>query len=152
MPRGNWGHKHYEGTGFKKGHIGYTPKLSEEHKRKIKLANVGKKQSEETKAKIREKRKHQVITEETRKKISIAHTGSKNHGWKGDAVGYHSLHDWVSRWKGTPRKCERCGTETAKKYEWANIDHEYSRVLEDYIRMCTKCHRAYDKSMGIKIN
>ena len=37
-----------------------------------------------------------------------------------------------------------CGTETAKKFEWANIDHKYRRVLEDFIRMCTSCHRKYD--------
>lgn len=76
--------------------------------------------------------------------------GKKSSMWKGDKVGYGALHLWVSRWKGKPNMCEMCGTEKARKYEWANIDHKYRRVLEDYIRMCTKCHRNYDKKYEIK--
>lgn len=64
--------------------------------------------------------------------------------WKGDAVSYTGLHQWLARWKGRPKKCENCGTETAKKYEWANVDHKYKRLLNDYVRMCTSCHRHYD--------
>ena len=64
-------------------------------------------------------------------------------GGTGEA-GYRAVHLWVQKWKGIPKKCESCGTEKAKKYEWANIDHKYCRVLEDYIRMCTSCHRKYD--------
>lgn len=69
----------------------------------------------------------------------------KNHiNWKGDNVGKHAVHSWIDRWKGKPNKCENCGTEKAKKFEWANIDHKYRRVLDDYVRMCTSCHRKYD--------
>lgn len=64
--------------------------------------------------------------------------------WKGDDVSYVGLHQWVARNKGRPRRCEVCGTTSAKKYEWANIDHRHRRVLEDFIRMCTSCHRNYD--------
>ena len=78
--------------------------------------------------------------------------GNKSYLWKGDKVSYFALHHWVKRWKGRIEKCEICGTETAKKYEWANIDHKYRRVLDDYIRVCTPCHRNYDKELGIKIN
>lgn len=70
--------------------------------------------------------------------------GKNNVNWKGENVGYHGIHKWVSKWKGKPKKCELCGTEIAKKYEWANTDHKYRRVLDDYIRMCTSCHREYD--------
>jgi len=70
--------------------------------------------------------------------------GEKHPLWKGKEVGYGSLHRWVSRWKGNPKKCELCGSEKKKQYEWVNIDHKYKRVLEDYIRMCTSCHRIYD--------
>jgi len=41
-------------------------------------------------------------------------------------------------------KCELCGTEDAKKYEWANKDHKYFRNTNDWMRVCTKCHRNYD--------
>lgn len=71
-------------------------------------------------------------------------TENKNPRWYGDEVGYSGVHVWVRKWKGQPRRCEMCGTENAKKYEWANIDHKYRRVLEDYIRLCTTCHRNYD--------
>lgn len=72
--------------------------------------------------------------------------GKANRLWKGDLATQHSIHHWVARWKGRPRRCEMCGTTKAKKFEWSNIDHKYRRVLEDYTRMCTKCHRNYDYS------
>ena len=75
--------------------------------------------------------------------------GEKHHKWVGDKVKYTSVHHWIQRWKGVPSLCEMCGTIKAKRFEWANIDHTYKRVLEDYIRMCTKCHRHYDYSNGL---
>jgi hypothetical protein len=60
--------------------------------------------------------------------------------------GYRSLHSWVARWKGKPNACEKCG-KTGLKGQiigWANIDHKYRRVLDDYIRLCAKCHGEYD--------
>jgi len=70
--------------------------------------------------------------------------GDKNHSWKGDKVGYWGIHRWIKIQRGTPIICEHCGTETARKYEWANKDHKYKRILTDYMRLCTKCHRKYD--------
>jgi hypothetical protein len=70
--------------------------------------------------------------------------GSNNHQWKGDDVGYGALHRWVYQTLGKPMKCEHCGTTTAKKFEWANKDHQYNRDKDDWIRLCTKCHRRYD--------
>lgn len=64
--------------------------------------------------------------------------------WAGEEVGYHGVHKWIARWKGKPKMCEMCGSTSKRKYEWANIDHKYRRVLEDYIRLCTSCHRKYD--------
>lgn len=64
--------------------------------------------------------------------------------WKGDRVSYDGLHRWIANKKGRPKKCEQCKTTKAKKYEWANKDHKYSRNLEDWMRLCTSCHRKYD--------
>ncbi len=75
------------------------------------------------------------------------YVGTKNYGWKGKKIEYATLHQWVRRWKGKPNKCDSCGTTKAKKFEWANVDHKYRRVLEDYLRMCTTCHRAYDRDV-----
>ena len=92
------------------------------------------------------------VTKKGRRIIGNSVSGNKNHNWKGNSAGIIAIHLWISRWKGRPKKCENCGTESAKKYEWTNIDHKYRRVLKDYIRMCTPCHRNYDKSRGVKIN
>lgn len=69
----------------------------------------------------------------------------KHPRWKGDAVGYTALHDWVRKMLGTPNLCEHCKTTNAKKFEWANISKQYKRDLSDWKRLCTKCHRNEDK-------
>ena len=72
-------------------------------------------------------------------------SGEKNVNWKGDEASYGSLHDWVSYHKGNEKKCSQCGEdEPSKRYEWANISGEYKREIDDYIRLCKKCHYHYD--------
>lgn len=99
---------------------------TEEHKRKIGLKSKG--------------HPNYLIkhSDKTKKQISLSMGGNGQ-------AGYRAIHLWVEIWKGKPSKCESCGTESAKRFEWANIDHKYRRVLDDYIRMCTKCHRKYDR-------
>jgi hypothetical protein len=70
--------------------------------------------------------------------------GDKNYQWKGEKVSYRELHKWINNKKGTPSFCESCGFEDAKNYDWACIDEGYNRNLEDYIRLCRKCHVHYD--------
>lgn len=116
-------------------------KLSEEHKRKISLSRKGNKLSTTTKQKIAMARTGTKRSEESKNKIK----GEKSHNWKGDRVGVSGMHRWVETWKGKLKKCEVCGIEEKNKiYDWANIDHTYKRILEDYIRMCRSCHRKYD--------
>ena len=64
--------------------------------------------------------------------------------WKGDKVGRASLHKWVAKYLGRERKCTFCGTTEAKRYEWANKSRKYFRRLDDWVRLCVKCHRRYD--------
>lgn len=115
--------------------------------------NKGKKMSDEYGRTMSES--HKGIPSPNKGKKGLYHSGSFKKGhklnvgnkswlWKGDKVSYGGLHTWVKTWKGEPKICQVCGTVKAKKYEWANIDHKYRRVLEDFIRMCTKCHRKYD--------
>ena len=97
-----------------------------------------------------------IITEEDRqrrrdtmKRIRTVRYGSKNSKWKGDSVGITSLHLWVSRYKGKPKKCEDCGTsDPIIRYEWANISKKYKRDLNDYKRLCVSCHRKFDRHYG----
>ncbi len=53
--------------------------FSEEHKKKLSAASLGKTKSEEHKQHVREKRALQVISADTCKKIGEAHKGDKNH-------------------------------------------------------------------------
>lgn len=89
----------------------------------------------------------ETITEETRKKISKNNSGKNAWNWKYLNVNYNVLHSWVRRHKGIPQKCLHCEKQwdKPKSIQWANIDHKYRRVLEDYIPLCFKCHRNYDK-------
>jgi len=75
--------------------------------------------------------------------------GAKSPNYKGENVKYSGLHNWVRQQLGRPSKCEICGTTTAKKFEWANIDHKYRRNLADWKRMCRGCHRKYDNKMNV---
>jgi len=93
---------------------------TEEHKLKIKLAQLGIKRPQTS--------------------------GIKNGFWKGDTAKYSALHMWVKHWKGKPSYCEMCGRTDLRpqQYQWANIDHTYKRILDDYIRLCASCHQKYD--------
>lgn len=75
--------------------------------------------------------------------------GELPHNFKGDAVGYAALHDWVRRHRGSPQMCEHCsGT---KKVQWANKSGEYNRDLSDWLELCYWCHRKYDRKMWGRI-
>lgn len=78
------------------------------------------------------------------------HKGFKaeeNPQWKGIEAGMVAKHAFISRYKGKPNKCEFCGTEEKRRYEWANVSGEYKRDLDDFVRLCVPCHRQYDGNM-----
>lgn len=70
--------------------------------------------------------------------------GEGNPRWKGDAAGYSTKHMWLRGRYGCPKKCEECGTEVSKKFEWANLSGKYKRDRSDWKRLCIKCHRKLD--------
>jgi len=76
--------------------------------------------------------------------------GEDNPNWKGDKVSYSGLHYWLVRRLGSPKVCDKCGTIVAKKYEWANKSGKYKRDITDWVRLCTHCHRIYDKHPWFK--
>lgn len=105
-------------------------KLSKITKEKIRLAGIGKK-----------------LTKKTKEKISKAQSGKNGFHWKGDDVGYSGLHKWVRKVLGRPTICEHCKRSglTGKQIHWANKSREYKRKKDDWIRLCVKCHKKYDK-------
>lgn len=66
--------------------------------------------------------------------------------WKGEKAGYSAKHKWIKSKRGNPDKCEHCLKSGFKRQQihWANVDHKYKRVLEDWLRLCSKCHQTYD--------
>jgi hypothetical protein len=79
---------------------------------------------------------------EVKRKISISHLGNKNPNWKGDKVGYQSLHIWVTRYKPKPILCEKC--EKKEPYDIANISGKYKREISDFKWLCRSCHMKED--------
>ena len=152
-------------------------KQTEEHKRKISEALLGKKKnykSEETRLSVLKNLKTNYWLGKKRnnpeyiEKIRKAHlgqvcwfrgkkrpeiSGEKHPNWKGDSVGYVGIHIWVRKQKGKPKTCSHCGiTNKKRKISWANIDHKYRRNLEDYTSLCYSCHRIYDYKNNLKID
>lgn len=68
--------------------------------------------------------------------------GSKNGQWKGSAVGYHALHDWVKRRIPKPDICQCCMERPPQ--DVANISQEYKRDLKDWEWLCRRCHMNKD--------
>lgn len=94
-------------------------------------------------------------TDETKLKISQSKKGvitnEKHPAWKGDMASYDAIHMWVRRNKGNANICEFCGiTRLEKMVHWANKNHLYKRILDDYISLCVKCHWEYDKKHNNK--
>lgn len=125
---------------FIKGH-----KMPKSIRKKISRTLIGIKRPEEFKEKIRK-----FLIGRKRPEIS----GEKNRKWKGDSVGYRALHIWVNARKGKPKICELCGKKktTPKSIQWANKSGEYKRDLNDWISLCVKCHREYDKKFQSEQN
>ena len=76
----------------------------------------------------------------------------QGNGWKGDTAGYRSKHSWVVKHFGKPTQCEKCGKDglTNRQIHWASKDHKYLRFRDNWIRLCVKCHWAYDTQQGLR--
>lgn len=74
--------------------------------------------------------------------------GDKNPRWMGDKVSYPALHRWMRKTLGQPDTCEQCGRLglSGNKIEWANKSGQYKRDPADWLRLCKKCHCAYDET------
>ncbi len=100
-------------------------------------------------------------TEATKKKQSISKIGEKNPNWnggwawKGDKVGYDSIHVYIRRRKPKPTCCESCGKKTKQldlsfKHGGKNYKTtKYTRNIEDYQWFCRRCHYVYDGAWKI---
>lgn len=124
----------------------------------------GAKMSDESKKKMSDSSKGQIAwnkgrtdlkspTKETIEKRKLKMTGKDNPEWKGDRVGYGSLHSWIRRHYGNADRCEnKVCTGKSSMFEWANISGKYQRDREDFMMLCRSCHRKFDKgSLSLEI-
>jgi len=136
---------------------------SEETKRKIGLANSiamkGKEPWNKGKKGVMpppwNKGKKNCYSKNTLEKMSKIKKGKyadkESWEWKGNDVGYRGLHSWVTKHLGKAHRCELCKLNKIPKkfkryFQWANISHKYKRNLKDWIQLCIKCHKKYDKT------
>ena len=82
-------------------------------------------------------------TLEHNRHISQSLLGEKHPLWKGDQVGYKSLHEWVNNHIRKPELCDMCHKTPPK--DCANKSHQYLRDLTDWWWLCRKCHMIYDE-------
>lgn len=101
--------------------------------------------------------KGQVFTKAHRKKLSDAKKGKRpknieswigeNHPqWKGDAIGYRMIHQWLQEKFGKATKCEnkKCSRKS-QNFQWALIKgKKYSRKRDIFFQLCASCHKNHD--------
>ena len=85
-------------------------------------------------------------TEELKNKLR----NENSPNWKGDKVSIKGLHAWIKRHYGKADRCEKCGIKGKRYYDWANLDHKYSRERKDWKMMCRSCHMKYDFKNGLR--
>lgn len=88
-------------------------------------------------------------TKEVRERISISHLEKGNGAWKGNDVGYVSLHLWVRSRLPKPEYCQCCNKN--KPYDLANKG-EYDRNLENWEWLCRSCHMKKDGRINRLLN
>ena len=87
-------------------------------------------------------------TEETIRKMRETKLGSKNPMWRGDKVGYASLHEWMVKRKPKPPLCEEC--HRVPPHELSSTGHTYTRNLGDWRWLCRSCHTRTDIENGLR--
>jgi hypothetical protein len=126
------GRKHSEETKQKmrkkqlgKNNSFYGKKHTNEVKHIIRIANIGTKHNEEW-----------------NKRIGESHKEDKNPMWKGNNVGYGSLHQWIKNHLPKSEFCQIC--KLVPPYDLANISGKYLRDLKDWQYLCRRCHMKSD--------
>lgn len=132
---------------FQKGHKGFRTKQSYiEGGKKISQTREGKPLSKEHRKNLRKPKSKTDLYK------GSGLFGKDHQNWKGDNVGYRSLHIWVESRLGKPTTCVNCkeGNLNGHKIHWANLSGKYKRKKNDWIRLCASCHKAFDLGRGVR--
>lgn len=62
---------------------------------------------------------------------------------------YRNIHDWIRRRMNHIKECSFCG-ETSKLDNALITGKEHCKDVDNYIKLCRKCHYKYDHPNGIK--
>ena len=74
--------------------------------------------------------------------------GITHPSWKGDAVGYSAIHNWMRKYFPKSGRCEWCGGRS-RRTEYASASHDrYTRNRADWFEFCAPCHRRFDGVTG----
>lgn len=75
-------------------------------------------------------------------------TDTRNSKWKGTDNEYNQIHRWIVKQKGLPDICENCKVSgfKGKNIQWASKEHKYLKEINEWLRLCSKCHFKYDKN------
>ena len=66
---------------------------------------------------------------------------------------YINIHKWLRLHHGKASKCENenCPQRPTKRYEWALLKgKDYKRDRNNFIQLCTSCHKKYDYTQETK--
>ena len=82
-------------------------------------------------------------------------SGENHIFWKGDKATYSSLHKRITRHFLKPEKCDWCGIPKTKKngltnIQWANISGKYLFKRDDWLGLCSKCHKKQENNVKNK--
>ena len=93
-------------------------------------------------------RKH---TEETKAKLRATRLQENGSNWLGDDVKYSGLHRWLRTNYPKTGTCESCNEIKETGTQWALIKGcDYERKKENFFELCLSCHTAYDRKRNEK--
>lgn len=127
-----------------KNAFGHKVCLSQEVRDRISKKLKGIKRSIETRKKMSLARIGRKVSDDAKSKMSFA--AIKRHHKLWNRLNYYELHNRIRRMYGEPRVCEECGTRNAKYYDWSNVSLKYKKSRNDWKRLCRPCHGRHDSA------
>lgn len=97
-----------------------------------------------------------IFSKETLRKIGEAstkyYTIKRQQLFKEKELTYRAKHKYVENILGKLDTCEDCGKSRLHGHQihWANKSGQYKQIISDWIRLCAKCHAAFDGNRGRK--
>ena len=134
---------------FKSGKL--NPNFIDGRSKKINTCKCGKKTSDYRNKLclkcFRQKLKVLNKTLERKRVFPTPRYGADCNFWKGDRVGYKGIHCWLNKKFGRAQKCGNIECDnTSNWFEWClKKGKKYERKRENFINLCRKCHKKYDK-------